>query len=270
MKKKIAATIVLAVGVLCLVLMYQFLPERITKERSQEARAVLDRLAKVNAQAVAKDEQTQSTTETRETEESADASSDSTAPPAPASGGEAAHEIKMEGVPDMFKVRFECSNGTFEVECHKEWAPRGVQRFYTLIKEGFYNDCRFFRVVPNFVVQFGIAGDPAINAKWSEATFPDDPVTQQNVEGMLTFAKSGMPHSRSTQLFVNTKNNSSGLDSMGFAPIGKVISGMEVVKAINAKHGEKPNQMRIQQRGNAYLNEQFPDLDYVKTATIIE
>jgi len=166
-------------------------------------------------------------------------------------------------LPNVFKVKFETSVGDFVVEIHKDWAPIGVERFAELLREGFYNDARFFRVVPNFVVQFGMAADPAVHAKWANKTIPDDPVKQQNRAGTITFAKTNSPNSRTTQLFINLKDNLP-LDSMGFAPFGRVVEGMDVVKRINAEYGEQPNQGMIALRGNAYLQEQFPRLDYIK------
>lgn len=174
-----------------------------------------------------------------------------------------------QDVPDVFKVRFECSHGNFVIECHKEWAPIGVEHFYELLKVKFYDGARFFRVVPGFVVQFGIAGDPALNAKYGEKTIKDDPVKQSNLKGMVTYAKTQLPNSRSTQIFINLVDNPH-LDSMGFAPFAKVIEGMEVIERTNPKYREKPDQMMIRLQGNEYLNKMFPDLDYIKRAYIIK
>jgi len=171
--------------------------------------------------------------------------------------------------PDVFKVRFECSHGNFVAEFHKEWAPLGVARFHELARANFYNDARFFRVVPGFMAQFGIPADPALAAEWRTKTIKDDPVKQKNVRGMITFAKTAAPNSRSTQLFINTGSNEF-LDSQGFAPIGRVIEGMDVVERINAEYGEKPNQQMIQMQGNAYLDQMFPKLDYIKRIVPLE
>lgn len=171
-----------------------------------------------------------------------------------------------ETAPDVFKVRFECTNGEFTIECHKDWAPLGAERFYRLVKEGFYDNAGFFRVVPGFVVQFGLAADPAVTNKWRNKRIQDDPVRQSNREGYLSFASAG-PNTRTTQVFINLKDNIQ-LDSMGFAPFGKVISGMEVVRAISSLHGEKPNQGMITMEGNAYLEKNFPGLDYIRKATL--
>jgi len=171
-----------------------------------------------------------------------------------------------EKAPDSFKVRFDSSVGPFVVEVHRAWAPNGVDHFYTLVKSNFYSEARFFRVVPNFMVQFGIAGDPAVQAKF-RTSIKDDPVKESNKKGYVTFAQTSAPNSRSTQIFINFKDNSF-LDSQRFAPFGQVISGMENVEKITSQYGEKPNQGSIQSDGNKYLNAEFPKLDYVKTATI--
>lgn len=173
-----------------------------------------------------------------------------------------------EEAPDVFKVKFECTNGDFIVECNKEWAPLGAERFYTLVRESFFDDSGFFRVVPNFVVQFGLAADPAITAKWQSQRLKDDPVTQSNLPGYITFATSG-PNTRTTQLFINTGSNAR-LDGMGFAPFGKVIEGMEVVQKINAEYGERPQQGLITREGTAYLRKNFPNLDFIKSVTLVK
>lgn len=169
--------------------------------------------------------------------------------------------------PATFNVKFDTSAGIFVVEVHRDWAPNGADRFYNLVKNGFYNNCRFFRVVPNFMVQWGINGDPNIQKHWEDANIKDDPVKQSNIRGNITYAQSSAPNSRSTQLFINFKDNSF-LDNQRFAPFGKVTSGMDVVDKINSTYGERPDQSEIQTQGNAYLNKNFPKLDYIKTATI--
>jgi peptidyl-prolyl cis-trans isomerase A (cyclophilin A) len=172
-----------------------------------------------------------------------------------------------------FTVRFDCSCGTFDVECHPEWAPRGAERFHEIVSEGLLDDCRFFRVIEGFMVQFGIPGDPAVAAEWRSRTIDDDPVEQSNHEGYLTYACAG-PDTRTTQMFINFKDNSF-LDGQGFAPFGKVVSGMDVVHNIykgygeGAPQGNGPAQHLIQQQGNAYLTEHFPELDYIKSARIV-
>jgi peptidyl-prolyl cis-trans isomerase A (cyclophilin A) len=170
---------------------------------------------------------------------------------------------------DAFKVKFECSNGDFVVEVHPEWAPLGAARFKEAVEQGVYDNAKFFRVVPAFVVQFGIPGDPAVAAKWRDNRIKDDPVKQSNTRGTITFATSGA-NSRTTQVFINYGNNAN-LDGMGFAPFGRVVEGMEVVEAFNSRYGDQPTSMQgaIQSRGNAYLDEAFPGLDYIKKAAVL-
>jgi peptidyl-prolyl cis-trans isomerase A (cyclophilin A) len=171
-----------------------------------------------------------------------------------------------EQAPPTFKAKFDTSAGVFVVEVTRAWAPNGADRFYNLVKNGFYDGCRFFRVVPDFMVQFGINGDPSIQAAWRSANIQDDPVKQSNKRGYVTFATAG-PNTRTTQVFINDKDNAF-LDGQGFAPFGRVVTGIEVVSKIYSGYGERPNQGSIQMQGNAYLQKEFPKLDYVKTATI--
>jgi peptidyl-prolyl cis-trans isomerase A (cyclophilin A) len=173
-----------------------------------------------------------------------------------------------EKAPDKFQAKFDTSKGEFIIEVTRAWSPNGADRFYNLVKNGFYDNCRFFRVVPNFMVQFGISGDPKISAALSRAGIKDDPDKQSNKRGYVTFAKSSAPNSRTTQIFINFKDNTF-LDSQNFTPFGNVIKGMNVVDSINSEYGEKPNQTNIQMQGNAYLEKDFPKLDYVKSATIV-
>ncbi|HEX4792384.1 MAG TPA: peptidylprolyl isomerase [Humisphaera sp.] len=175
---------------------------------------------------------------------------------------------KPPKAPDTFKAKFETTCGTFVVEVKREWSPNGADRFYQLVSSGLYDDCKFFRVVPGFVVQFGINGDPKVAAKWKAANIEDDQVKQSNLRGFVTFATAG-PNTRTTQLFINFKDNK-GLDSQGFSPFGKVIEGMDVVDKINAEYGGTPDQGRIENEGNAYLNAKFPKLDGIKKATIVK
>lgn len=175
--------------------------------------------------------------------------------------------------PAKFQVKFDTSAGVFVVEVTREWAPLGADRFYNLVKAGFYNDCRFFRVIQGFMVQFGIHGDPSIMGAWRNARIGVDPVKQSNKRGFITYAMGGTPDTRTTQVFINFSDNTS-LDRMGFAPFGQVVSGMEAVDKIfsgygeGAPSGQGPEQGRIQMEGNAYLMKSFPKLDYIKTATI--
>jgi peptidyl-prolyl cis-trans isomerase A (cyclophilin A) len=177
-----------------------------------------------------------------------------------------------ETAPDVYKVKFDTSKGPFVVEVHRDWAPNGADRFYNLVKNGFFDNDRFFRVVDGFMVQFGINGNPKLSSVWRDANIKDDPVTQSNKRGMMTFATSG-PNSRTTQVFINFNNNV-GLDGQGFSPFGQVVSGMKVVDSLyngygeGAPRGSGPDQGRVQSEGNAYLNKDFPMLDYIKKATI--
>jgi peptidyl-prolyl cis-trans isomerase A (cyclophilin A) len=172
-----------------------------------------------------------------------------------------------EKAPDKFKAKFETSNGEFIVEVTRSWAPIGADRFYNLVTNGFYNNCRFFRVVPKFMVQFGINGDPKISKNMRVATIKDDRTKQSNKRSYITYAMAG-PNTRTSQLFINFADNSF-LDEQGFSPFGKVTKGMDVVDSIYSKYGVKPDQGRIQMEGNAYLEKTFPDLDFIKSATIV-
>ncbi len=175
---------------------------------------------------------------------------------------------KSEKAPDQYKVKFETTCGDFVIEVHRDWAPVGADRFQELVSKEFFNECGFFRVVPDFMVQFGINGDPKIQKDWRDAKIKDDKVTKSNKKGYITFATSG-PNSRTSQVFINFADNSF-LDSQGFAPFGQVVEGMEVVEKIYAQYGERPDQGEIQERGNEYLKKAFPKLDFVKKATIVK
>ncbi len=166
-----------------------------------------------------------------------------------------------------FKVKFESTAGDFVVLVHRDWAPVGAQRFYELVKDGFYDECRFFRVVSNFMVQFGINGSPDVQERW-QRNIQDDAPKVSNKRSYMTFATSG-PNSRTTQVFVNFVDNAF-LDAQGFASFGEVIEGMDYVDVIFSGHAEEPDQGQITSRGNAYLKAKFPKLDYVKRATVIE
>jgi len=172
-----------------------------------------------------------------------------------------------ERAPKLYKATFDTTAGVFVIEVHADWAPNAADRFYNLVKNGYYDGCRFFRVVPGFMVQFGINGDPAVQRNWVNATIPDEKVTQGNTRGYVSFAKSSAPNSRTTQVFINFADNSR-LNRDGFAPFGKVVSGMDIVDKIYSGYGQQPDQSRIQTEGNAYLTKNFPKLDYIKKATI--
>ncbi|MEQ1567795.1 MAG: peptidylprolyl isomerase [Myxococcota bacterium] len=181
--------------------------------------------------------------------------------------------LSTEQAPAEYKVKFETTKGDFVVLVHRDWAPNGADRFYNLVKMGFYDQCKFFRVINGFMAQFGISGYPAVSEKWKEASIPDDPVKEKNLTGRLSFATRG-PNTRTTQLFINLVDNSGSLDSRGFAPFAEVVEGIEVVKALHDGYGEGaprgrgPDQGRIQERGNAYLEKQFDKLDAIKKASV--
>lgn len=171
-----------------------------------------------------------------------------------------------EKAPDVFDVEFSTTKGNFTVRVTRAWAPLGADRFYNLVKHNFFNDAAFFRIVPNFIVQFGLSADPSVNGAWRSANIKDDPVTQGNKPGYITFATAG-PNTRTTQLFINLGNNSF-LDRQGFSPFGEVTQGMDVVRGLYAGYGESPDQGAITRQGKAYLDKSFPKLDSIKTATI--
>jgi peptidyl-prolyl cis-trans isomerase A (cyclophilin A) len=177
-----------------------------------------------------------------------------------------------EQAPPTYRVDFDTSKGSFVVEVHRDWAPNGADRFYNLVKNGFYDNARFFRVVEGFMVQFGINGDPKVSTAWHDARIKDDPVRISNKRTFVTFATAG-PNTRTTQVFINFGDNHN-LDGMGFAPFGQVVSGMKVVDALYSGYGEGapqgrgPEQGRLQAEGNQYLARDFANLDYIKKATL--
>lgn len=182
--------------------------------------------------------------------------------------------VADEPSPDEYRAVLETTKGAIEVSVHRAWSPAGADRFYTLVKHGYFNDIAFFRVIPGFMAQFGMAGDPAINGVWSARTIMDEPVVQSNLRGRITFAKTGMPNSRSNQFFINFSDNGN-LDPMGFSPFGEVRD-MSVVDSLYSGYGEGapggrgPSQGEFSSRGNAYLRSDFPELDYVRSARIVE
>ncbi len=176
-----------------------------------------------------------------------------------------------ETAPATFTAKFETSKGAIEFECDRTWAPHGVDRFYNLVKIGFYNDVAFFRAIAGFMVQFGIHGNPSVSAKWKSANLAVDPVKKSNTKGMLTYAMAGSPTTRSTQLFINYGNNAR-LDKDGFAPICKVSKGMDVASKLFNEYAGKPSakQGNIQREGNAYLKKAWPKLDYITKTSIVK
>jgi peptidyl-prolyl cis-trans isomerase A (cyclophilin A) len=177
-----------------------------------------------------------------------------------------------EQAPAKYLVNLDTSKGPVVIEVHRDWAPLGADRFYNLVKNGYYDGTRFYRVLEGFMAQIGIQGTPAIDASWMNARIKDDPVKESNKRGFVSFATGG-PNTRTTQFFINYRDNSN-LDKLGFAPFGEVVKGMEIVDQLyngygeGAPQGKGPQQGRIHAEGNAYLNKDFPKLDYIKTATI--
>lgn len=192
---------------------------------------------------------------------------------APPAAGFADPSKLTEQAPETYKAQFDTTKGKITIEVTRSLAPKGADRFYNLVRSGYFQDLAFFRVIPGFMCQFGIHGDPKVSAKWREAQITDDPVKGSNKRGAITFATAG-PNTRTTQLFINFGDNTN-LDGMGFASFGKVVDGMDVVDKINGEYGEGaprgrgPDQGRIQSEGNAYLKKDFPKLDYIKSATIL-
>ncbi len=179
-----------------------------------------------------------------------------------------------EKAPATYNVKFETTRGDILIKVTRNWAPNGADRFYNLVKIGYFDDTAFFRVLPGFMAQFGINGNPEVNRIWKNSQIPDDSVKESNRRGYLTFATAG-PDTRTTQLFINFADNSR-LDGQGFAPIGKIVQGMSVVDSIYSGYGEGapqgkgPNQGFIQGGGNVYLKKFFPKVDYIKKASIVE
>lgn len=169
--------------------------------------------------------------------------------------------------PDSFDVTFRTNKGTFVVRAVRDWAPRGADRFYQLAGEGFFDDNRFYRVLPGYIAQFGASDDRARNEYWEANPLQDDPSREKNLRGTLSFAflhQNGRTH----QLFVNLKDNP-GLDRDGFVPIGRVVQGMAVVDSLYDEYGDDPKYQLVATQGNRYLARMFPKLDYIETATIV-
>jgi peptidyl-prolyl cis-trans isomerase A (cyclophilin A) len=179
------------------------------------------------------------------------------------------HPAKLTAkAPQLFTATFKTTKGTFQIEAHRTWAPKAAARFYNLVKSGFYDGVIFFRVVPRFVVQFGISPYPKVSTAWQNATITDDLPTVRNTRGSVTFASAG-PNTRTTQVFINLGNNTN-LDQSGFAPFGAVISGMDIVDKLYSGYADTPTQHQgeMATQGNAWLNKNYPKLDSIKTARV--
>lgn len=182
--------------------------------------------------------------------------------------------LATEKAPDLYRVKMETTAGNLIIEVHREWAPLGADRFYNLVKIGYFSDVAFFRVIAGFMAQAGFHGNPAVSQVWLKSRIKDDPVTQSNLQGMVTFANGG-PNTRSAQIFINYGDNSY-LDNSGFAPFGKVVEGFESVSELYSGYGEGqpkgkgPAQGKIYSLGNDYLEAEFPELDYITRASIVE
>lgn len=199
-----------------------------------------------------------------------------------AAGSAVAQKISLQNpaafkdqAPETYQVRFDTSAGEFVIQVTRDWAPIGADRFYNLVKNGFYDGVRFYRAMPGFMAQFGVHGNPTVAAIWSRATIGADPVKQSNKPMFVTFAMGQKPDTRTTQLFINFRDNSSSLDRLGFAPIGEIISGKAAAAKIYTGYGDVvprgktgPDTARLYKEGNAYLEKEFPKLDFIKQATI--
>ncbi len=184
--------------------------------------------------------------------------------------------LATEQAPDVYRVRLETTKGNVVLELRRAWSPQGADRFYNLVKAGFFERVAFFRAIDGFMVQFGLHGEPAVQRAWNAYSIPDDPAAgNSNKRRYITFAKKGNPNSRTTQVFINYRDNAM-LDSMGFTPFGEVVEGMDVVDSFykgygeGAPKGKGPDQMKLQSEGNAYLEREFPELDYVEKAVLLE
>lgn len=174
-----------------------------------------------------------------------------------------------EKAPEIFQVCFKTTEGSFTVEAHRSWSPSGADRFYNLVKHRFFDDTRIFRVVPDYVVQFGVSGDPRISKIWKDAVIQDEPVMQSNTQGMIAYAMDTQPNTRSTQIYINCKDNPQ-LDQKGFAPFAKVIEGLEVTKKFYSGYGSAfDDQTDIETQGNTFLNGSYPLLSQILKATVI-
>ena len=261
--KKHLVTVAVVIGMLAvLVLINRYQAERVTEER-QEAQQDAEAETSQAKDMIAEMRQTM-------TGDNADEDDETPAEdPVENTVSRTAPDESPALAPDTFTVKLTTTTGDVVLRVHPDWAPLGAARFREMVEKGLLDDAAFFRVVPGFIVQFGIPGDPKLATEWHDATIPDDPVRKNNARGTVTFAKRGS-NSRTTQLFINYGDNSASLDNQGFAPFAEVIEGMEHVDAINSEYGEAPNQMKIRMQGNSYLKQNFPNLDYVEHAELLD
>lgn len=269
MKRRLMLVAVIGAIVAALFALNQWKPARLNAATIEKSAQVAERLAEIDKEVAESVALAQADSQPAP---EPPAAPEPAAPPAAVAPPAAAQP--KEEMPNVFKVRVETSKGPIVIEVHKDWAPNGAKRFYELVKMGFYNDNRFFRVVTKprpFVVQWGIPGDPKLAKEWWNKTIPDDKPKKSNEVGTVTFAAGQMPDSRTTQLFINLSANKF-LDGMGFAPFGMVVEGMEVVKQFNSQYQEDVTgkQGDIVEKGNTWLDEAFPGLDYIKSMTIVE
>jgi peptidyl-prolyl cis-trans isomerase A (cyclophilin A) len=257
----IAVAVVIVIG-LVVSFIANLKPSRATAEMQQQAAAAVERLENApdtgdDADATEAGEAAAESTETDKEMQVSDFQELTEAPTGPDGG-----------VPETFYVKYVGTMGDFVVAYHRDWAPRGVKQVYEIVQNDVHDGAKFFRVVPGFVVQWGIPADPELAAEWRERTIPDDPVEESNTRGRVTFATSGRD-SRSNQMFINFDDNSR-LDSMGFAPVGEVVAGMDNVDAIEDRYEQQPDQGKIQRQGNAYLEETFPELDAITRTVFVK
>lgn len=268
MNKSVVFAVVFVAALAGIVAIGRLQPPRLTQarlEQSIKAQEDLDRIDAMRAEAEANAE---SEAEKKE-EEGAQPESGESVPAQTESAIETSEE--EDGV---FKIKFDTSKGEIIMAVHPEWAPIGAERIREMVEKDFFKNVKFFRVVTQprpFVVQFGIAADPEVGKGWRDRNIKDEPVKHSNTRGTVTFAKSNAPNSRTTQLFINLGSNTA-LDKMGFAPVGEIVEGMDVVDRFNDEYQDKPTaaQQYIHEEGNAFLDDRYPGLDYIKSATILE
>ncbi len=265
MEKAFKYLLIVAVCAVALYVAYDFQTNRLTPGRLN---AMAEATARVNE--IHKDASSAQTATAKADAAASPTEAPVAATPAADQPADAASSPKTEKPSSTYQVKFETTKGDFVVEVNRLLSPLGADRFFELVKTGYFDEAKFFRVVPGFVVQFGLAADPNMTARWQNKRLVDEPVKASNKAGTITFAMGG-PNSRTTQVFINLEDNVR-LDSMGFAPFGQVISGMDVVRRLNSQYGESITQLQgaIVEQGNEFLDANFPGLDGIKKASIVE